>query len=61
MSYLVPQLITAVVYWFLIKSINGMDIKHPFTALLCIPPIFTALIAGPVWLVFYCIEMVFYK
>ena len=61
MSYLIPQLITVVVYWRVMKSINEMDVAHPTSALMWIPPIFTALISSPVWLIFYCIELVFYK
>ena len=60
MSYLVPQLITAAVFFM---SLYLMDANGSYGYLTWViaPTLVTALVVWPAWLVFYCIELVFYK
>lgn len=58
MSYLIPQLITVVVYALMFWA--GMEKGNVWDFALGVPAA-TAFVTSPVWIAFYYIELVFYK
>ena len=60
MSYLVPQLITVTVFVMSIFLMNAHG-GYGYLTWVIAPPLATALVVWPAWLIFYVIELVFYK